>query len=75
MVQYDFSTQKELIQVALDSTNEVVAFDEFIEAYREFYEELGTYSIYTIENIGISYKDVLELKLEEILELSPPQRT
>jgi len=40
------------------------------QAYRDFYEELGTYTIYTINNNGISYKDVLELKLEEILELS-----
>ena len=61
---------KELIRVALDHTDEVVAFDEFIEPYRDFYEELGKYSIYTIKSDGISYKDVLGLKLEEILELS-----
>jgi hypothetical protein len=61
---------RELIRVALDNTNEVVSFDEFIEPYRNIYEELGKYSIYTIKNNGISYKDVLGMKLEEILELS-----
>lgn len=61
---------KELILVALDNTNTVVAFDEFIETYRDFYEELGGYSVYTIKNNGISYKDVLGLKLEEVLELT-----
>jgi hypothetical protein len=65
-----FMKPKELIHVALDNTNEVVAFDEFIETYRDVYEKLRKYSIYTIKNDGISYKDVLELKLEEILELS-----
>jgi len=61
---------KELIRVALDYTNEVVAFDEFIEPYRSTYEELGKYSIYTIKNNGISYKNVLKLGFEDILELS-----
>ena len=61
---------KKLIRVALDNTNEVVAFDEFIEPYRSIYEELGKYSIYTIENNGISYRDVLELEFEEILAQS-----
>ena len=65
-----FMKPKEFITIALDNQNEVVAFDEFVETYRDLYEELGTYTICTIKNNGISYKDVLELKIEEILELS-----
>jgi hypothetical protein len=59
---------KEYIRVALDHTNEVVAFDEFIETYRDMYEELGKYTIYTIKNNGFSYKKVLDLNLKEVLE-------
>jgi len=61
---------KESIRIACDHTNEVVAFDEFIEAYRDFYEELGRYSIYTIKNSGISYRDILNLKYKDVLVLS-----
>lgn len=59
----------EYVKVALDSTGEVVAFDEFIESYRSIYEEIGTYSVHTIKRKGKSYKDVLELSTEEVLEL------
>jgi len=57
------------ITVAVDST-EVVAFDEFIEMYRSVYEEVGKFDIYTIENTGITYKDVLNLKRKEVLKLT-----
>ena len=62
------------IKVATDNT-EIVAFDEFIEMYRETYEEIGSYDVYTIEKDkilkylnkdSISYEDVLNLTLEEL---------
>jgi len=40
----------EWIDVAVDHTGEVVAFDEFIEGYRAHYEELGTFEVYRIKN-------------------------
>ena len=36
------------IDVAIDHTGEVAAFDESIESYRSIYEELGAFEIYTI---------------------------
>ena len=62
-------TPGDTITVAVDST-EVVAFDEFIEMYRSVYEEVGKFDIYTIENTGITYKDVLNLKRKEVLKLT-----
>ena len=62
-------TPGDTITVAVDST-EVVAFDEFIEMYRSVYEEVGKFDIYTIENTGITYKEVLNLKRKEVLKLT-----
>ena len=64
----------EIIKVAVDGS-EVVAFDHFIDAYRKFYEELGSYEVYKLERdkvmklLGkdfVTYEDVLGLKLTEI---------
>ncbi|HHH52605.1 MAG TPA: hypothetical protein ENK82_05425 [Campylobacterales bacterium] len=64
----------EIIKVAVDDS-EVVAFDDFIEAYREIYEEIGSYKVYeltkdeTMKFLGkdlITYGDVLGLKLKDI---------
>jgi len=61
----------EIIRVAVDDS-EVVAFDHFINAYREFYEEVGSYTVYELERDdvmkffkknSISYNDILGLKL------------
>ncbi len=38
--------------------------------YRSVYEEVGKFDIYTIENTGITYKDVLNLKRKEVLKLT-----
>ncbi len=62
-------TPKEIVKVALDHTGEVVAFDEFIEVYRPLYEELGPYEVYTIQNKGMDYKQILSLTKNEILIL------
>lgn len=62
-------TPGDTITVAVDNT-EVVAFDEFIEMYRSVYEEVGKFDIYIIENIGITYKEVLNLKRKEVLKLT-----
>ena len=62
----------EIIRVAIDGS-EVVAFDHFIEAYREVYEEVGSFEVYELERdevmkfFGksfITYGDVLGLCLE-----------
>jgi len=64
----------EIIRVAVDDS-EVVAFDHFIDAYRDFYEEVGSYTVYELNRdeimklhgkFFITYKDVLELKLKDI---------
>jgi len=64
----------EIIRVAVDDS-EVVAFDEFIEAYREVYEEIGSYRVYELKRdeiiklIGknfVTYGDVLGLKVKDI---------
>jgi len=64
----------EIIKVAVDD-NEVVAFDEFIEAYREVYEEIGSYKVYELKRdevmklVGkdfVTYGDVLGLKKKDI---------
>ena len=64
----------EIIRVAVDDS-EVVAFDEFIEAYRELYEEIGSYRVYELKRddvmklLGkdfVSYGDVLGLKVKDI---------
>ena len=65
----------EYIEIALDSTGEVVAFDEFIESYRSIYEEIGTYFVYTIKSKGKSYKEVLKLSTEVVLELIKEEGT
>ena len=65
---------KEIIKVAVDDS-EVVAFDEFIEAYREVYEEIGSYVVYELNRdkvmklLGkdfVTYGDVLGLKIENL---------
>ena len=57
------------------SYSEVVAFDHFIDAYREFYEEVGRYEVFELERdeimkfLGkdfINYYDVLDLKIKDI---------
>ena len=64
----------EIIRIAVDDS-EVVAFDHFIEAYREGYEEIGSFEVYELERddvmkfLGesfITYGDVLGLTLMEI---------
>ncbi|HIP13396.1 MAG TPA: hypothetical protein EYG73_11855 [Arcobacter sp.] len=66
----------EIIKVAVDDV-EVVAFDHFIDAYREFYEEVGSYEVFELNRdesmklIGkdfITYSDVLGLSLDEIIK-------
>ena len=65
------------IKVAVDDS-EVVAFDEFIEAYREVYEEIGSYVVYELKRdelmklLGkefVTYGDVLGLKMKDLKEL------
>jgi len=65
----------ETIKVAVDDS-EVIAFDHFIEAYREVYEEIGSYTVYNlkrgdvIKSLGkdfITYEDILTLKLKDII--------
>jgi hypothetical protein len=65
----------EIIRVAVDDS-EVVAFDHFIDAYREVYEEIGSYKVLELERndvmklLGknsVSYEDILELKLKDII--------
>ena len=67
----------EIIKVAVDDS-EVVAFDEFIEAYREVYEEIGSYKIYELKIddvrklVGkefLTYEDILGLKVNKIIVL------
>jgi len=60
----------EWIEVAVDHTGEVVAFDEFIEGYRSHYEELGSFEVYRIKNDRFSYLDVLNFTREELISLS-----
>ena len=59
----------DIIKIAVDDI-EVVAFDHFIDAYREFYEEIGTFEIYELkkdeimklrEKGFITYRDILGL--------------
>jgi len=61
----------EIIRVAVDDS-EVVAFDHFIDAYRDFYEEVGSYTVYELKRdeiikfLGkdfITYRHILDLKL------------
>lgn len=67
----------EIIKVAVDGS-EVVAFDHFIDAYREFYEEVGIFEIYELERDKImkffgkdfvTYEDVLGLEIKDIKRL------
>jgi len=60
-----------IIKVAVDDV-EVVAFDHFIDAYREFYEEVGSYEVYelrkekilkVLEKKDITYYDILNLDI------------
>jgi hypothetical protein len=64
----------EIIRVAVDDS-EVVAFDEFIEAYRELYEEIGSYVVYELKRDEVfkllrkdfvTYGDVLGLKVKDL---------
>jgi len=65
-----------IIRVAVDDS-EVVAFDEFIKAYREVYEEIGSYVVYELKRdevmklLGkefVTYRDILGLPKIEILK-------
>ncbi len=62
----------EIIKVAVDDV-EVVAFDQFIEAYREVYEEVGSFNVFKVKRseimklIGkdfISYYDIINLDIK-----------
>ena len=64
----------EMIKVAVDDV-EVVAFDQFIEAYREVYEEVGRFDVFELSRdkvmklLGrsfITYEDVLGLGRQDI---------
>ena len=64
----------EIIKVAVDNI-EVVAFDQFIEAYREVYEEIGSFNVFEVSRdkimklLGksfITYEDVLSLDMHDI---------
>jgi hypothetical protein len=57
---------KDVVDVALDGTGEAVAFDEFIEAYRPVYEEIGPFEVYRIKNPGLGYREILKLSKEEV---------
>jgi len=74
MATYDFSTQKELFEIAYAI---LVAFDHFIDAYRDFYEEVGSYTVYELNRdeimkfLGkdlITYRDILGLSRNNILK-------
>ena len=56
----------EIIRVAVDDS-EVVAFDHFIDAYREFYEEVGGYEVFELRKEKIlkvlEKKDISLLKV------------
>ena len=65
----------EMIRVAVDDV-EVVTFDQFIEAYREVYEEIGSFDVFEVSRdkimklLGrsfITYEDVLGLGRKDIL--------
>ena len=58
------------IQVAVDPSGEVVAFDEFIPAYREHYAPIGKLEIYTIPNTGMDYRELMELDKAKIVEMT-----
>ncbi len=58
------------IQVAIDPSGEVVAFNEFIPAYQEHYAPIGELEIYTIPNTGIDYKELMGLEKAQILQLA-----
>jgi len=66
-----------LIEIAVDN-KEVVSFDEFIEMYRETYEDVGKYEVYTLKKDkiskyltkdNISYYDILSLRVEDVLKI------
>jgi len=66
----------EIIRVAVDDS-EVVAFDHFIDAYRDFYEEVGSYTVYELNRnevmkfLGkdfVTYRDILGLSRNNILK-------
>ena len=60
----------EIIEVALDASGEVVAFDHFIPVYRDFYEELGDYMIYTLSRTRVlSYLNKTDIDYNDILIL------
>ncbi len=61
-------TPKDIIKVAVDH-KDVIAFDEFTDTYCLFYEEIGGLDVYSIQNRGMTYKDLLKLKRVDILEL------
>jgi len=58
------------IQVAIDPSEEVVAFDEFIPAYQEHYAPIGELEIYTIPNSGMDHKELMGLDKARIMEMT-----
>ena len=63
------------IRVALDPTGEVVAFDEFIEAYQAHYAPIGELKIITIPNTGLEYRDLLEMDENQIEALASSEKS
>ncbi len=59
-----------MIQVAIDPSGEVVAFDEFIPAYQEHYAPIGELEIYTIPNAEMDYRELIELDKAQIVEMA-----
>jgi len=58
------------IRVALDPTGEVVAFDEFIEAYQAHYAPICELKVFTVPNTGLDYRELLEMDEAEIRTLA-----
>jgi len=58
------------IRIALDSTGEVVAFDEFIEAYQAHYAPICELKVFTVPNTGLDYRELLELDEAKIRTLA-----
>lgn len=63
----NFFTPNNIVKIAVNENNEIIAFDEWIALYKEDFESVGVYNIYDIslKNIG----STLNKDIEDVLYL------
>ena len=61
-----YFTPDKIIRIATNDNNEVLAFDEWVDFYKDEYKSIGEYNIYNISSNNLSYIDIYEMDKDSI---------